>query len=364
VNWIDIKRDDLVNGIRLLEMVPYRPGIPSSDSVRVIPSKKQLEFSVASSVTGIVRVPMSGSLERTEEFFVDRKLLLPFVLLGRKWRGDFRTREQEGKWLIRQGSRRAELALKDKVKGYTKWRDRNAKDEVKLSEELRNMLLAANTCATSDPSLPQFNCVYIIGRKVMASNRTIIFMGVNKEESNLRIPFPLGVIPLLSDGLVKKVGIEGELVVLDCGNGYLEGTVSADALKSFPRKSLVEQVEHGKTSWPVIGSLPAERISNLLSRLTEYISGVKREDLMLTLEIGEGKIKARVKVLQAVFEEVLEVEEAKKEALVALPLDHVRPILEYMAKSCEKIKIRCNEEKKTPYILSGAGVDLLVGRKT
>src|SRR5208283_2190230 len=177
MNWVTIERDELVRAVEVLNLVPQRAGIPSSDYVRVLATKKGLEMSLASSVRGIVRVEAKGFI--VDEFFVDRRLFMPFVLAGKSWKGDFRTTFDEKGWLLRQGSRRAEFVLKsEKVGGYGNWTDRDGMKEVKLSEELRKLLLASFNCATADPSMPQLNCVYLGGRLVLATNSTVMFVGM------------------------------------------------------------------------------------------------------------------------------------------------------------------------------------------
>jgi hypothetical protein len=316
---------------------------------------------LASSVSGFVRV--RAKLIASEEFFVDRRLFLPFVLAGKTWKGDFKTTFAEKNWILRQGSRRAEFAIRtDKVGGYGKWTDHSGLKELRLSEDLRKMLLASFSCATADPSMPQLNCVYLGGRLVMATNQTVMFVGIGQKIDGMRFPFPVEVIPLLGDGLVNGVGVAGNQVILDCGCGYLEGSVSALAQKHFPKLQIVNQIQ-GARKWPLLVRLPAERLAKMMGRLAEYLAGIRREDWMLRMELGDGKLRATVKVAQGKFEERMEVEEAKKEGVVEWPLELIRPVLEYMGQTSESVKVRMDEDKKTPYLISGGGVELMVARR-
>ena len=359
--WAEIKKDDLTNAIRILEMVPQKAGIPSSDYTRIRMGATQLELSLASSVLAMVRFPCRN--KAAGEMFVDRKLLVPFVQMGRHWKGDFRSQFTGSKWRLRQGSRKADLSMREEpVTGYGNWVDHSKLEEVQLSEEMRKMLLASQACSTADPSLPHLNCVYIGGQLVMASNQTVVFIGSSIKKNEIRIPFPVGVIPLLGDGLVRGIGVDGGTVVLDCGSGYIEGTVSAVALKEFPRKSVIEQINDAR-KYPLLVRLPAERLAKMMQRLMVYLTAVKREDWTLRLELADERARATVRIQQGVFEESMEVEDMKAEGSLEWPLELVKPVIEYIATKAETIKIRVDEKKKTPYLLSGAGIDLLVGRR-
>jgi hypothetical protein len=365
MTWIEVEKVDLLNAVQVLDMVPQRSGVPASDYVQVIARKKEIELSLSSSVSAVVRIKTSAKLLDTDEpFFVDRRLFVPFVLTGKEWKGLFKMAMNGDRWEIRQGSRRAELSIRfDKVVGYSKWPEYKGLKEVKLSEDLRRLLLVSSTCASADPSMQHLSCVYIGGRLVLASNQVVLFVGDSQKEDGLRFPFPVGVIPLLGSGLVKSVGVVGELAVLDCGCGFVEGTVSVPAQKSFPRKKIIEQVNAAR-KWPTIGRIPAEKLSKAITRLVGYLVGVKREDWVLRLEMGNGKVRSTVRVRQGNFEEVMDAEDSKEEALVELPLELILSVVEHIASKAEKLRIRVDEKRKTPYLLSGGGVDLIVARKS
>lgn len=363
MSWAEVEKKDLINAVDVLALVPQRAGVPSSDFVKVTPRNKIIEMSLSSTVTAVVRVRYSGSLALKESIFVDKGLFQAYVQSGKTWKGNFRMLVEEGKWCIRQGSRHAELSIRtEPLGGYGSWQERNGLKEIKLSEQLRKLLLASNNCSTADPSLPQLNCVYIGGKLVLSTNQISLFVGIRDKEDSLRIPFPVGIIPLLGDDMVRGVGIEGDRVILDCGCGYIEGTVSAIAQKSFPKKNIVEQVSRGRL-WPVLVQLPAERLSKVLTRLSGYLSTVKREDWIVELVIAEGVVKASVQLQQGKFEEKMEFENSKAEGMVRWPLELAQAVVDYMASNGELVKIRVNEGKNTPYLLSGGGVEMMIARQ-
>lgn len=363
MDWSVIKKDEMLQAISVLDLVPQRAGIPSSDYVRVLSDSRSLEMALSSSVSGVVSLKMDGAKADKNMMFVDRRLFIPFIQMGRGWKGDFKFSVSEQKWVVRQGSRQAEFALKkDTVLGYPVFKSLKDLKEIKLSENLRKLLLASNQCATADPSLQHLNCVYIGGKTVMATNLAVMFVGARDKEDSMRFAFPVGVIPLLGDGLVLGVGVENDKVILDCGCGYIEGMVSAVAKKDFPRDSILSNVKKGR-DWPTLLRLPAEKLAKMLVRLSEYLASVKREDWVVRLDVSGGKVKATVRVQQGKFEESIDIEDSKAEGVIEWPLEIVHPVLSYIAENGETVKVKVDDRKKTPYLISGGGVEMMIGRR-
>lgn len=360
--WVEVDKDILVNAIKVFEMIPMRSGVPSSDYIRIIPTQKYLEMALSSSVSAVLRINCSAELGKGP-YWIDRRLLIPFVLMGDKWKGSFHLVVEDSMLKVKQGSRQAELALRaDPIDGYGVWKDLSSLKEMRLTEDVKGLLIASNNCSTADPALKHLNCVYIGGQTVLATNQTVMFAGTSKSKSSNNIPFPVGIIPLLSNTLVKGVIIDKDLVMLDCGCGYVQGTVSDEAKKNFPKKEIVKQINDSQ-SLPLLGKIPSVRLAKMLKRLAEYLSGVKREDWQLKLEFSENKMRAVVKIRQGEFEEKMDVDGLKQEGQVEWPLELVQPVLEYMGSSSDFVKLKVDESKKTPYLLSANGINLLIARR-
>lgn len=364
MNWSEMEKDDLLKAVSVLELVPLRAGVPSSDFIKMVPRKNSLEMSLSSVVTAVVRSTWKPTLSFTGDLFIDRGLFSAFVLAGKNWKGNFKLSLDEGRLYVRQGSRKAEFSLRhEPLGGYGKWMDRDGLKEIKLSDELKKLLLASNSCATGDPSMPHLNCVYIGGRLVLSTNATSLFVGIRQKEDALKIPFPVGIIPLLGGELVDSVGVDGDRVLLDCGCGFIEGTVSALAKRDFPKRSVVETIKKAR-EWPTLVRLPAEKLTRMFTRLVGYLGTIKREDWLVSLNIEDEKVTASVTVQQGQFQESMAVE-GLKATLHPLqwPLDKIMPVMEYISSETELLRVRADEKKKTPYLLSGGGVEMIVGRK-
>ena len=367
-----IEKKDILNAVKVLELVPLRAGVPSSDFIKMTARKQSILMSLSSTVTAVVRAPyQSGGLEQ-KVIFIDRGLFTAYVLAGAKWKGDFEFGLDEDKLHLKQGRRKAEFNLRaEPLGGYGEWRTKDGHKEIKLDENLKNMLLASNACATGDPSMPHLNCVYINGQLVLSTNDRSLFVGRRStKEDGLEIPFPVGIIPLLGGDLVDSVGVDGDRVVLDCGCGYVEGTVSAPAKKDFPKAGMEKSIKVAR-AWPLFVNLPATKIERILERLVAYLPSVKREDWVVTLQLSKGQVKAYVAVQQGRFEESTKVEGLAEEGNIKMRLDMVYPVIRYIASTDTKenpaeIFIRVDESKKTPFHIANdkknADVEMMAGR--
>src|SRR6266403_1080784 len=107
MGWVEIDKDELVKAISVLELVPQVGGITSSDYLRVSQRKPGLEFALASSIVGVVRVKAQIMGLEQKTFYVARKIFSPFVLAGKEIKKKFQSSFKGDKWTLQQGSRRA-----------------------------------------------------------------------------------------------------------------------------------------------------------------------------------------------------------------------------------------------------------------
>lgn len=359
----EIKSEQLAGAIEILDMVPQVGGIPSSDYLRITQKKYHLEMSLASSsLVGVVRVA-GVIMDEGQEFYVDRKVFTPFVVVGKDSKTAFTSKVGEGTWTLKQGSRKAEFVLRyEEIGGYGKWLNKEMAQDFKVPEAMKKLLMAASRCASADPSFPALNCVYLDGQSVLASNMTIVFAATLKSRSSLNFPFPPAVVPLLSHKSVESIGIDGDRVIVACRYGHLAGAVSADAKKGFPVKGVYTQMEKAKT-WPVLVKLPIAPLNAMIERMATYLSAMESEKTHLRIDIAKGQMAMTVKVGYGRFVERDFGKNYKNEAVLDWPLQLVRPVLAYVAENDKELTVRADEKRKTPYLLSGASVDLLVARR-
>lgn len=360
MSWIELDRDSFLKAVKVMNLVPFRSGIPSSDYIRIRLAKKKMELAIASSVSGQSSVALPESMGE-QDLFVDRRMFLPFCLAAEKRKGDFKLLLEEGKLHIHQGKRKAELALyAGKVQGYGKWRDINGLKEVKLEADLKTLLVAASSCATADPSLQHLNCVFMDGNLLLSSNQTMMLQGSGKGK-NTDFPFPVGIIPLLGDSLVQGVGIENGMVILDCEVGYIEGTVAAPGAKKFPKKDILFNMKAAQ-KYPVLLTIKPKALAEAMAHLIEYLAGVKRDEWVLKIAEENGELYASAAISQGGFKERIKGEGFVKGCLIELPLETIKPVVDFIQTKEEEISIQSDESKKTPMLVHSKTVDLLIAR--
>jgi hypothetical protein len=357
-----LSSDELVKAVELLELVPQIGGITSSEYLKISQKKNHIEFALSSSISGVVRV--KGQLFPEQlSYCVARKVFSPFVLVGKESKKDFESKFADGKLTLRQGNRTAEFVVRsDEIGGYGKWMAKDLAETISLSEEAKKLLTVSNRCATSDPTLPSLNCVYLKDGYVLASNQTVVFSAILKNGNSLNFPFPREVISILSHPLIGSAGIDGSRVILGSSFGHLEASISAKAKKSFPVQNVHAQIA-GAKKMPVMAKLSGEVVKDMMGRMATYLSAMEDSKPHLNLDIENGKMRMTVKAGHGTFVERDSSDSYSTETHIGWPLDYVKPVFDYMGENAGKIIVRGDDKKKSPYLVSGADVDLLVARK-
>lgn len=362
---ITIDREEMLTAVKALDLIPTRAGVPSSDYVRLEFKKKEIYMALASVVIGNVHFGVSDKLPDEKPFLLDRRLLFPFLLAGEKMKADFHLENTDVLIRVIQGGRKAEFEKRQEdIGGYGKWHDYGDMKEILLSDTLRKMLKASASCSTADPALPQLNCVYVKKDIVMATNFVVMFRGDTKDGKPLELPFPINVVPLLESPLVKGVGIVNGKVILDCTAGFIEGVVPAKAQTQFPKDKVSSQMELAR-KWPIVFSLKAKQLSQVIDRLMTYLTGARRQDWMLSLDTWEDGVRLRVRIQQGMFQEKMSYGKYSSKPGVSLvwSLEWAGPVLQEMAKQAEEIVIRYDEKMNSAYYVQGGQMELLIARK-
>lgn len=348
---------DLRQAIKILELVPQRAGIPSSDYIRVEQRNGELEMALASEVVGRAWVKAKGQVE---PFAIDRRLLSPFLLAGEEQKTqECELTDEKERWRIRQGNRKLELEKKKLgMSGYGKRLDVKGWKEVQIAPAAREELQIAATCSTADPSLPHLNAIYVKDGQVWATNTKLILSMATKLLADG--PWPVTVAGLLKNELLERVALQGHTMVLEAANGYLEAQVPEMAQKKFPQVRLKEQLELAE-KWPLVLEIDSKALAATVGRLQQYLVQIRREDWVLKLTGQSNRVRAQVKVQQGKFEELAGAE-WKQEVEMEWPLDKIGPVLEYMGKTKQTVRVRVDEKKQTPYLIQAGRVRLMVGR--
>jgi hypothetical protein len=371
MTW-EVDREKIINVLELLNLVQETPGIASSEFLWFRGKDNKIRISIASYVSAEVELEGKGSWPLSKDFFIDRRILLPWIFAAREIRNKHRFQfiKSKHQLLVQHGTRKILLDSQTKVKGYgdIKQISSGKNSSIPLSDDLKEMLLCGKNCAVSDSVSPQLNCVYItkgqngLGMKAYASSDRVYYLGVGKlEEGRISssIPFPLKLIPMLvADGL-KKVSWIGKYIVLSFRQGKIWQPVSAEALSGFPLKSIQRHADKSR-KLPVTFTASSRRLSRLMVRLGYYLQSIQRKDWVVTIQ---GKKKHRIlyiiskSIPGAGFTEKLHIATVlKKDISIDWPLDTLEPVFDFLSKKTKKqgVIVRSDVKHGVSYIQAGS----------
>jgi len=367
-----IAADKMMDVLSVLDLVPARPGIPSSVFVALTEKNGKMEMALSSDVAGEVTITGKGTMGLKKSVYVDRRLFFPFINTAKTYKSDkpFVFSKPGKQMLVTQGRRKATF---DPIVGSSGYGDLNGAASgivLPLDKKLNELITVACTCATSDPTVPELNCIFTARNKtgldVYASNQLVVLKAVQKAKGKYpeRLPFPLFLVPLLSNDHVREVRFKDKEVVVHFDCGFIWQGVSVKASKGFPLKTMDKLLTDGK-EWAELFRLQTHRLGAVTRRFSEYLTAIRRQDWLMSVkaETGDKQVLLEVSIPQGIFREKVIVEEAIKQDLdIQWPLDILLPVFEHWAKNKEAV-LTVRGDKKTPYLLSGAGLNLVVTRK-
>jgi hypothetical protein len=368
-----IKRDEIINVVEVLSMIPSRPGIITSEFIKVSGKKNKVKMMMASEVSGYTEIKGNGDWPFEKDIYIDRRLFDPFISAAKniKSKSDFRFIKSGKKELtIVNGNRKAKLTCADSKAGYEDI-GKTTRHEVKTEKELNTLLIAAKHCAEESTSEPEKNCVYArrSGKNIVLYATTGVLNIRAEVKSKLvlnePIPLPLFIIDLMANP--KLVGVEATKheVILDFGIGKVWETISVEAKKKFPYKRIDNLISTEKKNSKLAFVVDAKSYGVVIERLAGYLGSVRRLDWVLTLtgKKGSSKLETIIPLGHTMFRDKIKLK--KKIAYdfsVDLPFDRVIGVLGVIALTGEKIHWSFDKENRS-YVKAG-NIELLISRRT
>lgn len=355
--------------------MPARPGILSSEFFQIIAKGNGvLHFSIASEIKGEYNVKGKGIWPFKENFYLDRRVFIPFVLEASNIKSDspFSFRAVGKSLLVRNGKRKARFDGQPPLKGYG-FEQNEAKKKLKsrleLTEHARFLIHCALSCAANDHATPQLKCVYVqpIGKivNIYATNKTIQYQAKSKDQIKpaIPIPFPLFLVGLLEEEAITEVQWRETYVALVFKQGQIWQSVSSSARKKFPHSSIDFYIKKSSKA-SALFDVPTKKFAQVISRLGIYLGAVRRQDWLLTIEGEKGgkEIKLTSTVPQTVFDEKLALDnELRTSFRIHWPLDMLLPVFEFM-KTKDKGNMQVRLLKDCSFV-STADINLVVPGK-
>lgn len=371
--YFAIPKKALEDGMKLLEAVPTRNGITSSEYIKtVMKDNKHLIMSLASELSGDAVLPFASKKHYESTLYLDRRMLRPFVAAG----VDLTTSDLYEFFItgngviVKNGARTANLESNNSASGYEKMPDFSKGFSIELQEDWTSITNCATLCACTDPIAPALNCVHVSPEDgkvyIRASDTLLVFQGVIPAASfpcEEAIALPLELVDrinLFSTGLCHY---SPKWAMLQFPVGNIWQSVKSECRKSFPVDSIRDIAKNIVKEGTVVSVLGTQSLVEASSRINDYMQSAIRDNPVLVLTIKAGSKKARLSssTVGAAFDEVVMLEsKSDNDYQVEWPLQAVLPILNY-CKNAGAAKIIQDASGKT--CLKAGRVTLVLGKK-
>jgi hypothetical protein len=374
-----VNTKEFLSALKVLDLVPVRSGIPSSEFIRMqgFPmytknANDGIVMALAAEISGAVIVKLSdGFWDLKESFFVDRKVLMPFVAASRSPEITITTGKSLGykqesddalKIVLKSGRRTLTLANGTLSAGYVE--PPNAKvRRIKISDELRELITLAQSFGPAANVLPQLESVFISQNgKVLSSCDIVIFQGnfefLNNGVESFHIP--LASVPLLASAL-KEIKLTKQAFILEFTCGTLMQAMPTRVLKEFPVKRMVQCVKDGDKVPKRVTFSPGKLLA-IYDRFGKYLASAKDKVLKIKGTQADGVVKIKAESGTAVFSETLSKGvKILKDFEFELPMDMTSKFIQYAAGKNQGITVAFSD--KSPYYLLTKRVTLVCARK-
>jgi len=333
--WL-VPKESIEAALKLIELVPIRNGIKTSEYIKMEKSKTGAILSICSDMGARVDVLAGEKYPFSEDLFLDRRLFTPFVNGGKESKAtDYQFILSKDSLVVKHGSRRALYALHKPLSGYENPDGLDKANFLQISKKLASMVDCAENCATPDPITPTLNCVFIrqTGKNIeaLSSNQRIVFLGKVSTDKKIEgsIAFPLLLVKTLKQEGASKLLWTKSLALVTFAKGKVWQAVKTAARKDFPEDIIRKTVKDALAQKIVFG-ITSVAFTKAADRIASYVAPIASDELGLEVHIEKGSKKIQIKAGQAdsKFSETLyALTEAKETLVLEWPLLQVLPVI-------------------------------------
>lgn len=351
-----VRRSDLQEAVRILNLVSSKTGIQSSDFFKIEPLSEAgaLSLSTAASAVAEVQIEGNGKWPYKKPFYLERKTFTPFINYPTeiKNKNPF-TFSDEKQLIIRHGERKAEFPSQPSVVGYADFPQNGKMNRLRLTKEVAELMVCAGSCAASELQAPHLACVYMMpigtdSLRLFATNLKVIFstkVGL-KTSITEPLPFPLGLLDILKADGLKSLRWMNKLVAAWFELGVVWQPVSEVAKKNFPVSDIINSLKVGRKEELLVFEMSAYKFAKMMERLAYYLQGVRQEDWVLKIRGKKGaeKLEVTAELPQVRFRELMEAR-TMKDFSFDWPLFMIEPVMSIIGKEQEKVTLKVSLEK-------------------
>lgn len=356
----------------MLDMVPEKLGIPSSEFIWIRGKGPKITLSLTSYIGGEIDLVGKGEWPVEGNFYIDRRTLFPFVYAAKeiKDKHTFQFERKKKELLVSHGKRKTVLTSQSNVQGYGSLKKILKHHEVSSfpsSDVLRELLLCGKNCAQSHTIEPKLDCVYVskgsggsVGIEAFASSDKVYYLGKGKlDKGSIKksIPFPLYLIDLLNMKELQTISWRGSYIILTLTNGIIWQPISDAALKDFPVRGIRSHANRA-VKLPITFTASSRRFSRIMLRMSGYLQGVRREDWVVGIS-GKRKdlsLSVTTNIPGAKFSDKISIpQRLKKDFKMEWPLNMLEPVFDFLSKKTKKlgIMVRIDRKHGISYISAG-----------
>jgi len=364
-----VRREPLLEAVRILNMVGSASGIPSSDFFLLEPSKSGVKLTVSATAVAEAFV-LGGEQEWVTKrpFYVARGTFTPFVNVATeiKNKKPFEFSLKQKSLHVEHGPSRYEDFLpQPTIMGYGSLPAFKKKpSQLTFSPELVELMQCAATCAAAEMQSPVLSCLYLVptsnGVKVYATNLKVTFVGwlrTNIGEVTEPIPFPMSMVGVVGQKGLMNLKWADKCVVARFPTGRIWQTLSEEAATEFPVQEIRDAIKVGTDELNVF-TVSAFRFAKLVARLTRYLESVRKEDwvvsvsskknapgLQVILNVPGGKIRETIRTMTPVT----------RDFQFDWPLNLIAPVLQFIGKESEDLPLTVGlaEDQMFSYVRAG-----------
>ena len=361
----EIKTSRLIAGLDLLNLIPEKVGLSSSEFVWMHGKDDKVVLSVASYIMGEIVLTGKGTFPKGD-YYIDRRVLLPFVYASKelKNKNTFQFDIKKHQLIVRHGSRKAVFDSQKDVSGYGDLKKvlKQEESEIPVNDDLKELLICGANCAVSDSIVPHLNCCFVAKGKAVetfAASDKVFFMGTGDAKGKIKssIPFPLFLINLLQEPTLKRISWRGKYIVLEFERGIIWQSISQEALKNFPLRDIRKHATAAATK-KISFVVSGRRFSKLMLRLSYYLQGARRRDWVVKIKGSKNSnlLQVSTNIPGVTFDEKINAnDKLQKDILVEWPLDILEKVFAFLAVKTKGLGLSCRIDDKhgVSYLTAG-----------
>lgn len=364
-SW-EIRRDALLEAIRLLDLVPSQSGIPSSDFFLVTSGTDgQVWMCTAGGAVANVRLDGTGEWPFQKPFYLDRRIFTPFVstFRGIKNKNPFEFSKTGNNDLrVRCGRPFEDFSAQPSIMGYGDTPKLAKATKLEIPDGLLALIKCAADYAASEAESPHTSCVYLLPQakylEIMATNQKILFRARYKGSKwpvGDPIAFPLPMLSVIGAEGLRKLVWSRPNVFAQFSKGLIWQSTSAQASKDFPEGDIAEMMGRGQ-KLSVAFRVNAVKFARVIERLSLYLQYVRKEDWVLNITGSKGseQIFLVSRLPHAIIHEQVRV----SEPLVSnfkfdWPLDQLGSLFKFASSGEDAVEVKLEPDQGMSYVKCG-----------